>query len=140
VVECGLGAQQQSGFQPCLGCRPTGGRLWQNLNCASPGQRRGRDHPRADAILRIISRAEIVEEDDSLTHDRDKCGHYRGRQVTAPVVSLSLHLPVSPIRCFPDNWCTVWLLPRLTQKQHQDISPRGGAMRLRRPLSMGRVH
>jgi hypothetical protein len=38
-----------------------------------------------------------------LTHDCDKCGHYRECQVTAPVVSLSLHLPASPIRCFPDN-------------------------------------
>jgi hypothetical protein len=59
-------------------------------------------------MVQIISRAEIVEEDDSLTHDCDKCGHYRECRVTAPVVSLRLHLPVSPIRCFPNNSRTLW--------------------------------
>ena len=75
-------------------------RLWRNLDRAGPGHRRGRDHRRAAATLRIVARAEIVKEDNSLTHDRDKCGHYHGHQVAAPVFSLSVHLPVSPIRCF----------------------------------------
>jgi len=44
--------------------------------------------------------AEVVKEDNSLTHDCDKCGYYHGYQVAAPVFSLSVHLPVSPIRCF----------------------------------------
>jgi hypothetical protein len=116
---------EQSGFQPCLGCRPTGSPLWQNLDRAGPGHRRGRDHPRADAILRIIARAEIVEENDSLTHDCDTCGHYRGCQVITLVVFLNLHLPVSPIHCFPDNQCAVWLLPGLTRKQPSRHQPPG---------------
>jgi len=123
LAPCGY--PKQCGFRPRLGSRPTGGRLWQNLDCASPGQRRGRDHPRADAILRIIARAEIVKEDDSLTRDYDQCGHYHGDQVAAPVFSLNFHLPVSPIRCFPDNSCTVWLLPGLTQKQPSRHQPPG---------------
>ncbi len=33
--------------------------------------------------------AEVVKEDNSLTHDCDKCGYYHGYQVAAPVFSLS---------------------------------------------------
>jgi hypothetical protein len=77
--------------------RPTCGRLWPSLDCASLGHRHGRDHPRAAATLRIISGAEIVKENDSLTHERDKCGHDCKCQVAAPIVPLSVHLPISPI-------------------------------------------
>jgi hypothetical protein len=42
-----------------------------------------------------------------LTHDRDKCGHYHGYRVAAPVFSLSVHLPVSPIRCLLGTWHAV---------------------------------
>lgn len=77
--------------------RPTCGRLWPSLDCASLGHRRGRDHPRAAATLRIISSAEIVKENGGLTNERDKCGHYCKCQVAAPIVPLSVHLPISPI-------------------------------------------
>jgi hypothetical protein len=67
--------------------------LWPRLDCASLEHRSGRDHPRAAATLRIISSAEIVKENGSLTHERDKCGHYCKCQVAAPIVPLSVHLP-----------------------------------------------
>ena len=51
-----------------LSCDPAWGRLWPSLDCASLGHRRGRDHPRAAFTLRLTSGAEIVKEDDSLTH------------------------------------------------------------------------
>lgn len=57
-----------------LSCDPARGRLWPSLDCASLGHRRGRDHPRAASTLRITSGA-----------------------VAAPIVPLSVHLPVSPI-------------------------------------------
>ena len=80
-----------------LSCDPAWGRLWPSLDCASLGHRRGRDHPRTAFTLRITSGAEIVKEDDSLTHQRDKCGHNCKCQVAAPIVPLSVHMPISPI-------------------------------------------
>jgi hypothetical protein len=75
---------------PCLGCEPAAGRNGRNLYCAGPGHRQVRDHSRVAAILRIVARAEVVKEDDSLTQDRDNYGYEHG------YFSLSVHLPVSP--------------------------------------------
>jgi len=95
-----VSCSRQRGSQRHLEFRPTCSRLWPSLDCASLGHRRGRNHPRAVASLRIISGAEIVKEDDSLTHERDKCGHNCKCQVAAPIVPLSVHLLISPI---PDD-------------------------------------
>jgi hypothetical protein len=42
----------------------------------------------------MVAGAEVVKEDGRLTHDCDNCGYDHGYQVTAPVFSLSVHLPV----------------------------------------------
>jgi hypothetical protein len=69
----------------------TAGRIRRSLDCAGPGHRRGRDNPRVGEIPWIVIRAEVVEEDDSCAHDRDKDGYQREYS------SLSVHLPVSQI-------------------------------------------
>jgi hypothetical protein len=48
----------------------------------------------------MVTRAEIVEKDDSLACDGDKQGHCH-RHPSALAFSLSVHLPVSRTRCFP---------------------------------------
>jgi hypothetical protein len=40
----------------------------------------------------MVARTEVAKEDSSLTHDCDNYGYYQG------YISLSVHLPVSPIR------------------------------------------
>jgi hypothetical protein len=42
--------------------------------------------------MRIVAWAEVVKEDTSRTHDCDNYGYYCGYEVTAPVVSLSVHV------------------------------------------------
>jgi hypothetical protein len=74
------------------------GRLRGNLDGAGPRHRRGRDH--IGATLRVVTSAEVIKENSSLTHDCDNCGYDYGYQVAAPVFCLSVHLPVQPIRCF----------------------------------------
>src|ERR1700758_2069685 len=53
-----------------------------DLDRAGPCHCRGRDHPVA-AALRIVSWAEVVEEDTSCTYDCDNCGYDQGYQVAA---------------------------------------------------------
>jgi hypothetical protein len=54
-----------------------------------------RDHPRVAAPLRIVARAEVVKENNSLAHDCDNCGYHYGYQVAAPIFSLNSHVPAS---------------------------------------------
>jgi len=44
--------------------------------------------------LPLVARAEIVQEDSSLTHDGDNCGYYNA------YASWNVHRPGSPIPCF----------------------------------------
>jgi hypothetical protein len=68
---------------------PAGGRLRRDFDCADPRHRRGRDHPRASAILRIVARAQIVD-NTSRTHDCDDYRYNHGYQASASVVCLSV--------------------------------------------------